>query len=104
MTQAKGAAAGGPNLVGPIVQAGEIAEAVIEAVKEDNPGRTVVVQERASYVRIGVDGECTIRRKTMEQKLGRPFRMQELEVGMSSFAGQIETTTDHMRFYFERKL
>lgn len=104
MTEAKGGVAGGRNLAGPIVQAGEIAEAVIEAVKEDNPGKSVVVQERASYVRVGVDGECTIRRRTMEQKLGRPFQMQDLEVSMSSFSGQIETTTDYMRFYFDRKL
>jgi len=92
------------NLVGPVVQAGEVADAVIEAVKEDNPGKQLIVQERASYVRVETEGECLIRRKTMEQKLGRPFQMQELEVNMSAFAGQIETGTEQVRFYFERKL
>lgn len=85
--------------VGPIIQAGEIAEAVAAAVREDNAGREVNVIDRGSYVRIEVDGECIIRRATLENELGRPFRMAELEVNMPSFVGQIETASDHIRFY-----
>jgi toluene monooxygenase system protein D len=85
--------------VGPIIQAGEIAEAVAAAVREDNAGREVNVIDRGSYVRIEVDGECIIRRETLENELGRPFRMSELEVNMPSFVGQIETASDHIRFY-----
>jgi toluene monooxygenase system protein D len=87
------------NLVGPVIQAGEIADAVAAAVREDNPGKEVTVNDRGSYVRIEVDAECVIRRETLEAELGRPFRMAELEVNMPSFVGQIETASDHIRFY-----
>ena len=89
------------NLVGPVLQSGELAEAVIDAIREDNPDKEVLVERRASYVRVQTEGECVIRRDTVADMLGRPFKMQELEVDMSAFAGQIETSTDHVRFYRE---
>ena len=92
------------NLVGPVLQTGELAEAVIEAIREDNPDKQVLIERRASYVRVQTEGECVIRRETVAVMLGRPFKMQELEVDMSAFAGQIETSTDHVRFYRERIL
>ena len=92
------------NLVGPVLQTGELAEAVIEAIREDNPGKEVLVERRASYVRVQTERECVIRRETVADMLGRPFKMQELEVDMSAFAGQIETSTDHVRFYREKIL
>jgi toluene monooxygenase system protein D len=92
------------NLVGPVIQAGEIADAVVAAVREDNGGKEVSVVDRGSYVRIEVDTECIIRRETLEAELGRPFRMAELEVNMPAFVGQIETASDHIRFYFANPL
>ncbi|WP_036499029.1 MmoB/DmpM family protein [Nocardia aobensis] len=86
--------------VGPVVQAGEIAEAVAEAARIDNDGKRVDVRNRGSYVRIEVDGgECVLHRTTIEEQLGRPFQMRELEVSMPSFVGRIETGTETVRFY-----
>lgn len=99
MTAVSEPASPSKNLVGPVIQAGEIADAVAAAVREDNPGKEVTVNDRGSYVRIEVDTECVIRRETLEAELGRPFRMAELEVNMPSFVGQIETASDHIRFY-----
>lgn len=88
------------NPVGPILQSGEIARAVAQAVEVDNAGKRVEVRDRGSYVRIEVEGgECMLRRTTIEEELGRPFRMSELELNMSSFVGQIETGTEAVRFY-----
>jgi len=88
------------NPVGPILQSGEIARAVTQAVEIDNAGKRVEVRDRGSYVRIEVEGgECMLRRSTIEEELGRPFRMSELELNMSSFVGQIETGTEAVRFY-----
>lgn len=78
---------------------GELAEAVAEAVREDNPGREVHIEEHTSYVRIHMPNECIIRRDTVERMLGRRFEMQEIELNMSAFSGQIETGDDHIRFY-----
>ena len=86
-------------LVGPVVRAGEVAEAVAEAARLDNPDREVTVVDHNAYVRVQCTDECVIRRETMEEALGRPFQMRELEVNLASFAGQIETTSDQVRFY-----
>jgi len=92
------------NSVGPVLRAGEMADAVIQALEEDNPGKEFVVQDHVAYLRIETENECVIRRETLERALGRPFRMPELELNLTSFAGRIETTDDHMRFYLEKRL
>lgn len=90
--------------VGPVMQSGEIARAVAQAAEIDNPGRTVTVRDRGSYVRIEVDGgECILRRATIESELGRPFRLAELEVNMPSFVGRIDTGTEIVRFYLGKQ-
>jgi toluene monooxygenase system protein D len=89
------------NRVGPVMRAGELAEAVAQAAREDNPDREIRVDDKRAYLRIDTDGEMVIRRTTVEQALGRPFRMSELEVDLSSFAGRIENTPDYVRFYYE---
>jgi toluene monooxygenase system protein D len=86
--------------VGPILQSGEIARAVADAAEIDNSPRRVEVRDRGSYVRVEVEGgECILRRATIEAELGRPFRMSELELNMSSFVGRIDTGTELVRFY-----
>lgn len=92
------------NRVGPVLRASSITAAVIEAAEEDNPGKEIRVDDKLAYVRIDTDGELILRRATLEQALGRPFKMSELELNLGSFAGRIETTEDHVRFYFEKTL
>jgi toluene monooxygenase system protein D len=92
------------NRVGPILRSSEITEGVIEAAHEDNPGKTIRVDDKIAYVRIDTEGELILRRETLERTIGRPFKMSELEVNLGSFAGRIETTEDHVRFYFDKKL
>ena len=55
-------------------------------------------------MRIDCEGELILRRATLEQALGRPFKMSELEVNLGSFAGRIETADDYVRFYYEKTL
>jgi toluene monooxygenase system protein D len=90
------------NRVGPVLRAGEITAAVIEAAEEDNPGKQIRVDDKVAYVRIDCEGELVLRRATLEATLGRPFRMSELEVNLASFAGRIETADDQVRFYYEK--
>ncbi len=94
----------GNNRVGPVLRAGDIADAAIDAIYEDNPDKEVRVENHHAYVRVETDTECLIRRETMEAHLGRPFHMQELETVLSSFAGQIETSAHYMRFYLTKNL
>lgn len=93
----------GANMAGPVLRGGDIAVAAIEAIREDNPDKEIVVEDHGTYVRIeAVDG-LVIRRKTVEEILGRPFNLQELQGNLSSFSGQIDTKDDYIRWYFKLK-
>ncbi len=83
---------------GPVLRQGEIADAVLDAIREDNAGKEILVEAHASYLRVKVEQECVIHRATIERMLGRPFQMRELEVNMPSFAGFIRTSTETVRF------
>ena len=92
------------NLVGPVMRAGDLAMAVIEAAKLDNPGKEIVVDDKRAYIRIHTEHEMVLYRETIEEELGRPFKMNDLEVDLSSFAGQIESGDNSVRFYFSKKV
>jgi len=92
------------NRVGPVLRTSDITEAVIEAAHDDNPGKTIRVDDKIADVRIDTEGEMILRRETLERTLRRPFRMAELEVNLGSFAGRIETSNDYVRFYYEKSI
>ncbi len=90
------------NRVGPIIRGGEVAEAAIEAAEIDNEGKELFVEDKKAYVRIATDHEFILKRETMEEMLGRPFEMRELEINLSSFAGLIDMGTDQVLFYLNK--
>ncbi|MDD3443990.1 MAG: MmoB/DmpM family protein [Zavarzinia sp.] len=92
------------NRVGPILRAGEVAQAAIQAVEDDNPGKKIHVEDRTAYVRIECEDECILTRASMEEALGRPFQMREIEINLGSFSGQIDTSPDRIRFYLAKHL
>jgi toluene monooxygenase system protein D len=92
------------NRVGPVIRACDISRAVIDAAQEDNPDRAIVVDDRLAYIRIHTDHELVLRRATLEQALGRPFQMAELELNLATFAGRIETSQEQVRFFLEKTL
>ena len=86
------------NLVGPVMRAGEIADAVLEAIQEDSEVREVITEAHASYVRIKVADECFVRFETVGDVLGRTVTRGDIEANMPSFAGFIRTEPDGIRF------
>jgi toluene monooxygenase system protein D len=92
------------NRVGPVIRACDISRAVVEAAREDNPDSEIVVDDQIAYVRIYTDRELVIRRESIEEALGRPFQMSELEVNLATFAGRIEMAQEQVRFYLEKTL
>jgi toluene monooxygenase system protein D len=92
------------NMVGPVLRAGDVAIAVGEAAEIDNPDKEIKVDDKLAYVRIGAEDELILRKETIEECLGRPFRMQELEINLSSFSGLIDMDSDRVRFYFNKHL
>lgn len=84
---------------GPILRSGEIAEAALDAILDDNPDKPVYVIDRGDYVRINTLGECRLTRKSMERNLGREFPLPRIEIEMSSFSGRIRTSDDVITWF-----
>jgi toluene monooxygenase system protein D len=91
----------GSNMAGPVLRSGELALAVLDAIREDNPAKEISVVDHGSYLRVEAEGGLTITRATMADILGRPFAMQEIEVALTGFSGQIEMREDSVRWYFK---
>jgi hypothetical protein len=90
------------NLVGPVVRAGSLAEAVIDAVADDNPGRDVVVLDRDDYVRIHTAQTCRLTRASLERHLGQPVQLATLEIDMPAFKGRLRTRTDEYVWFYDK--
>ncbi len=91
------------NAVGPVLRMSEGIEAIIAAIKEDNPGTEIEVIDRGAYVRIQAQQRMKVTRASIERHIGRPFEMRQLEPMMSAFAGRIETTSDAILWSFKRE-
>jgi len=89
------------NRVGPVMRAGDVAQAAVEAAEMDNPNKEILVEDKIAYVRISTENELVITQESMSECLGRSFKMNEMEINLASFAGQIEATSKQMRFYFD---
>jgi toluene monooxygenase system protein D len=88
------------DLVGPVIRAGDLAEAVIDAVAADNPGRDVLVLDRDDYVRIHTTGQCRLTLASLERSLGHRYQLAALEIDMPSFKGRLKTHTDEYLWFY----
>jgi toluene monooxygenase system protein D len=88
--------------VGPVLQHGETARAIIAAIRESNAG--VEVLDRGAYLRVLVPGRCVMPRVAVEQSLGRPFVMPgDLEAVMPSFRGNLSLGDDEAVWEYRRR-
>jgi toluene monooxygenase system protein D len=85
--------------VGPVLQSGPVASAIIAAIKDLN--QDVLVVDRGAYVRVLVPRCCVVTRSAIENHLGRPFRFPgELETVMSAFKGSLQLSQDEAAWRF----
>src|ERR1700691_2813579 len=88
------------NRVGPVLQSGPVANAIIAAIEELN--QDVMVVDRGAYVRILVPRCCVVTRSAIEKHLGRSFRFPgELETVMSAFKGSLQLGQDDAAWRFK---
>lgn len=73
-------------------QTNEETRSIIEAIAEDNPN--AIINEQPAMVKIDAPGSLTIKRGTVEDKLGRDFDLQELHVHLITLSGHINETDD----------
>ena len=85
--------------VGPVLQSGAVATAIIAAIKDLN--QDVMVVDRGAYVRVLVPRCCIVTRSAIEKHLGRSFRFPgELETVMSAFKGSLELNQNDAAWRF----
>lgn len=90
----------GQEGVGPVLEAGEVADAVVGAIREHNP--QAVVQDRGSYLRVLVPGRCVVTSAAIARRLGRPFNLPgDLEILMPSFKGEMSVSEGEVAWSFK---
>ncbi len=66
---------------------------IIDAITEDNPGSTV--HSYPGIVKIDREGSLTIRRESVESRIGRVWDPQELHLSVVSMAGNVDEDDDY---------
>lgn len=74
------------------LQATDDMRAVIEAIEADNPHAKVT--HYPAMVKIDAPGRLSILRASVEERIGRVWDVQELQLGLISLAGNIDETED----------
>lgn len=88
--------------VGPVLEAGEVADAIVAAIRDNHPDAVVV--DRGAYLRVLVPDRCQLLRSAIESHLGRPFRFpSDLELVMPSFKGVFRLTPDRAEWAFREE-
>lgn len=79
--------------VGPVLEAGEVARAIVAAIRSQQAD--VQVQDRDAYLRVLVSSRCHVSRSAIERELGRAFELPgDLERVMPSFKGAFHVTDE----------
>ena len=73
-------------------QTHDVTRSIVEAIVEDNPAAIVV--EQPAMVKIDVPDRLVIRRTSVEEKLGRDFDLQELQLHLITISGHLDETDD----------
>jgi hypothetical protein len=89
------------NFVGPVLRVGDLADAVVRAIEEDNPGKHVRIVDRGDYVRIHTERRCRLTKQTLERLLGYAYDLRLLEIDMPSFSGRLKTRGDEYVWYYQ---
>ena len=95
MSQPPNSAPDRRHWVGPVLQVGPVADAVIAAIRELNAGVEIV--DRGSYLRVLCAGRCRVTRAVLERHRGAPFRLPvDLESVMASFKGRLSMSEEEV--------
>ena len=73
-------------------QTNEETRCIVEAIVEDNPEALVNIQP--AMVKIDVPNRMVIRRSTVEEKIGRDFDLQELQLHLITVSGHVDETEE----------
>jgi phenol/toluene 2-monooxygenase (NADH) P2/A2 len=74
------------------LQANEDTRPLIDAIVQDNP--EAVVNRQPAMVKIDVPGKMSIHRATIEEHIGRPYDLQELQINLITLSGHVDEDED----------
>jgi hypothetical protein len=78
----------GQQKVGPVLEAGDVAQAIIAAIRELNTNVEVI--DRGAYLRVLVPHRCVLTRAAVVDVSGSDFELPaDLELVMPSFQGRL---------------
>jgi len=80
------------------LQTNEDTRQIIEAIVQDNPH--AVVNEQPAMVKIDAEGKLVVRRESIEELIGRPYDLQELQVHLITMSGNLDQDDDAMTLYW----
>jgi phenol/toluene 2-monooxygenase (NADH) P2/A2 len=81
-----------PDAVFIAFQTNDDTRPIIEAIGEDNP--KAVINRMPAMVKIDCPGRLVVRRESIEERIGRPFDLRELQVNLISLSGNIDESDD----------
>jgi phenol hydroxylase P2 protein len=73
-------------------QRNEETRGIVDAILADNPG--AVVTEQPAMIKIDVANRMTIKRSTIEEKMGRSFDLQEMQIHLITLSGHLDETDE----------
>lgn len=71
---------------------------IVEAIEQDNPD--VTVMHMPAMIRIENEGCLTVRRETVEEKMGRDWDVQELHLNLITLGGNVEEDDDELSLHW----
>lgn len=74
------------------LQANEDTRPIIDAIALDNP--LAVVNRQPAMVKIDAPDRLVIRRETIEEQVGRPYDLQELQINLITLSGNVDEDDD----------
>lgn len=82
------------------LQANEDTRPIIEAIEDDNPH--AIVHRQPAMVKIDAPGRLVIRREAIEEKIGRPYDLQELHINLITLGGNVSEDDDSLTLSWQR--
>ena len=79
-------------------QANEETRPIVEAIQDDNPSASI--DHQPAMVKIDAEGPMVIRRSTIEQRLGRPYDLTELQVNLITLSGNVTEDDDEFTLHW----
>ncbi|MDO9599306.1 MAG: MmoB/DmpM family protein [Azoarcus sp.] len=74
------------------LQANEDTRPIIDAIALDNPA--AVINRQPAMVKIDAPDHLVIRRETIEEQVGRPYDLQELQINLITLSGNVDEDED----------